>query len=160
MKQTVDFLRGVWARLDGFTLLFASVFFAALCSVAALVFFAVQKAMRRKRLRCAEMERDVIFTLPDRENSFIRDRLNTALRSGEKPISHKLAEEGFRADHARALIAKLKAAPLSVAERIEVDGVSSYLTECAFKNELEWEEIARLNERLCSALKLAAKYSL
>lgn len=159
MAKTITFLKNFCGRLDWFTVAVCCSVFFVLSALSLWIYRRIKKRAEHRRLACAELERTAVFTLPEKENSFIRERLNTALNSDGKTLSHKLMEEGFRADYARELIGKLKRAPLSVAERIEVDNVSAFLTECAFKNELGWEEIACLNERLCSALKLAAKYA-
>lgn len=129
---------------------------------------AIVKIGRGKRVRRGEretIERTVVFTLPDRENTFVKDKLNTTLRCDslgrESPAAdYDLEEEKLKLTHVRSLLASLKKAPLSMGDRLEVNGVSQKITRYALKNKLTSEETRDLNDGFSLLLKMSAKYSI
>lgn len=100
----------------------------------------------------------------DRENTFVRDRLNTSLQvAGEEKSEgeeYDLEESKLRLNHVREMLAKLKSAPLSPGDRLETEGISRLITLYATKNLLSAKEIRDLNDCLSAVLKMTAKYAL
>lgn len=72
---------------------------------------------RLRREKKLQESRQAMFTLPDRENTFVRDRLNTSLQAAGEEKSegeeYDLEESKLRLNHVREMLAKLKSAPLS-----------------------------------------------
>ena len=104
-----------------------------------------------------------MFTLPDRENTFVRDRLNTALRPEppeEKAGEYDLEDGKLRLDHVRKMLARLKAAELTPGDRLEAEGISRTITLYASKDLLTAKEVHELNDCLAAVLKMTAKYAL
>ena len=105
-----------------------------------------------------------MFTLPDRENTFVRDKLNTSLRCDtlgrEAPADYDLEAEKLKLTYVRSLLTSLKKAPLSMGDRLEVNGVSQKITRYALKNKLTSEETRDLNDGFSLLLKMSAKYSI
>lgn len=125
-----------------------------------------EKKLARKKDRAAE-SRQAMFILPDRENTFVRDRLNTSLRTEAKESEteetageYDLDESRLRLNHVRDMLAKLKAAPLSPGDRLEAEGISRLITMYATKNLLTAKEVRELNDCLSLVLKMTAKYAL
>jgi hypothetical protein len=99
----------------------------------------------------------VQYTLPQRENGYIRERLNTALHISEGQDCAKQAR--VRLGYARILLGKVKAAPLSVAERLQTEEMDKAFALYRGKTLWTAEELRGLND-LCSVLlKLSAKYA-
>lgn len=106
-----------------------------------------------------------MFTLPDKENSFVRDRLNTSLHVEEEvpdgtQREYDMDESKLRLNHVRDMLAKLKAAPLAPGDRLESEEISRLITLYATKNRLTAKEIRDLNDCLSAILKMTAKYAL
>ena len=116
------------------------------------------KRLREKKRR--EMpQREIEFTLPDRENAYVRARLSTVL-NGELNASEEREEElsvGFA--YAQKLLAKICLAPLSPAERLEVGDLQIALENYVQKSGFNSAEMQRLNELFSRLLKLSAKYA-
>lgn len=112
--------------------------------------------LARKRRRAA-IERKLQYTLPVQGNSYVRERLNTALRVSEN------AEEGEKAllefSHAQKLLLKVKAAPLSTAERLETDELAELISLYLKKERFGAEDIRIVNDAFARLLKLSAKYT-
>lgn len=148
------------ANLDLFEFLGAILVALVLDLALTALYFGLKRKHEKQRAERERVERELIFSLPDKENSFLRDRLNTTLKCEQTPPQkYSLEDELHTLSHARELLTKLKAQPLSPAERVEVDGISRTVTAFAIKNDLTAEEVAKLNERLATVVKLSAKYS-
>lgn len=119
---------------------------------------------RLRREKKLQESRQAMFTLPDRENTFVRDRLNTSLQAAGEEKSegeeYDLEESKLRLNHVREMLAKLKSAPLSPGDRLETEGISRLITLYATKNLLSAKEIRDLNDCLSAVLKMTAKYAL
>lgn len=135
----------------------------SLCFLVLAVLKIVRKKTAEKRGREA-INRTAMFTLPDRENTFVRDKLNTSLRCDtlgrEAPADYDLEAEKLKLTYVRSLLTSLKKAPLSMGDRLEVNGVSQKITRYALKNKLTSEETRDLNDGFSLLLKMSAKYSI
>ena len=118
---------------------------------------------RAKKEKLVQERRKAVFTLPDRENSFVRDRLNGSLRVEEEAVNEReynLEDGKLRLNHVRDMLTKLKAAPLSAGDRLETEEISRLITLYATKERLTAKEIRDLNDCLSAILKMTAKYAL
>ncbi len=118
----------------------------------------VLRAKERKKSR-AERARRLKFTLPDRENSYVRARLNTALQAEDKAV------EGFepaylRLGYVRKMLAKVQEATLSPIERLDVEEMSGLLALYTAKEKWSAEDRKAVNEVFSRLLKLSAKYEI
>lgn len=138
---------------------------AAICLFLMLVLFVVWTKKRKKSRREAyeKADRDFKFTLPDRENSFVRDRLKGDLQNADEAKKQSAAvlmkDLDLRLDYTRKTITKLKASPLTPADRLEVNRISKTVTFYALKNALSPIETRALNDCFSRLLKLCAKYA-
>lgn len=158
MRYLWELMEGGWGRRA--VLLVALFSVVGLCAAVVCAAASARKRKRLERERQAERERQ--FTLPDRENTFIRDRLNTTLRPSSKPrsaILYFVEKEGVRLEYSRALLTRLKRAKLAVGDRLETEEMSKKLTELMLKDGLTGKELRELNELFSSLLKMSAKYS-
>ncbi len=110
--------------------------------------------LERKKRR-AELARQVQYTLPQKENTYVRARLNTTLSA---PKEERCVDSSVRLGYARELLAKVKASPLSVGERLQTEEMAKILT--LYKGKEDWTvgELNGLNELCAFLLKLSAKY--
>ena len=125
-------------------------------------FLSVGEKKKERKKRRAEESRRAVFTLPDRENTFVRDRLNVSLRPEETDADKEdfdAEENKLRLDHVRCMLTKLKAAPLSPGDRLETEEISRLITMYASKEKLSPKEVRGLNDCLSYVLKTAAKYA-
>ncbi|MBQ8884923.1 MAG: hypothetical protein IJY62_00900 [Clostridia bacterium] len=156
--RAIDFLNELFGKLEPVTLLFASI------GISSVFFLCLYAAFRRRSNKRAKnkIDRTEVFTLPDRENTFVRDKLNTTLNyvSEQRADDYNMEEERLRLDFVRTLLQKLKKAPLSVGDRLEVNAVSQKITRYALQNRLTTEETRDLNDGFSLILKMSAKYSL
>ena len=129
---------------------------------------ALQERRIKRKLARADIERRLQFTLPQKDNTFIRERLNTVLRAPEKEEKTDVlneaddgvgATENFRLSHARTLLAKLRETSLSAADRLETEEMSRLLATYMKKNRLTADDLRTINDTFVGILKLSAKYS-
>ena len=118
---------------------------------------ALRRATLQRRQRRAEIARRVQYTLPQRENTYIRTRLNTALHFSDTGEEEKI-QTSVRLGYARILLTKVQAAPLTVAERLQVEEMGKIFT--LYKGKEEWtvKEVNGVNNLCARLLKLSAKY--
>ena len=102
--------------------------------------------------------RRVEYTLPDRENSYVRARLSTALR-GDMGAEEERTEYTVCLSYARELLAKLKAAPLTQAERLETDGLEGIFSLYFHKSKWSANDLRAVNGACARLIKLSAKYA-
>ena len=125
---------------------------------------AVFKYRRMKIERFKKASKEFSFSLPDRENSFVRDRLRAELRpeSEKKDQANAvlLKDLDLRLDYTRKTVAKLKALELTPADRLEVNRISKTVTFYALKNALSPSETRSLNDCFARLLKLTTKYTI
>lgn len=124
---------------------------------------------RKKRAAAAQKrirEREERFSVPDREHSFIKERLRTQLS-----VPSEKDEEGFvrasvrkkcaaKTEFALGLLKKLQIQQLSAGDRLDADSLKTLLTVYAAKDGLKPIELRALNDGLSRVLRLASKYAL
>ncbi len=164
----MDIYQNVKTVLDGIQSWFFAQnwgLWAAIAMGAHLLFhlYKKRKAQKeKKRLQKEAANRRAQFVLPDRDNTFVRARLHTAL---QEPTDIKVQEcdgekrEEFRFAYARKLLTKLKNAPLSATERLQAEDMEKTLGLCLQKERLRPEEIRLMSDTFAAVLKLAAKYA-
>ncbi len=142
----------------GILFLLSIVLTGILCAIA------VFKYKRMKIERFKKVTREFSFSLPDRENSFVRDRLRGELRpENEKKANADavlMKDLDLRLDYTRKTVAKLKALELTPADRLEVNRISKTVTFYALKNALSPSETRSLNDCFARLLKLTTKYAI
>ncbi len=118
----------------------------------------VKERITRRRAERRETERKLKFTLPERDNSFVQARLNTALHSDVE----KLQEQESKAlplSHAWKLLTNLREKQLTTADRLASAELAALLS--LYKEKEKWtnRESQSINDALAGVLKLSAKYS-
>ena len=156
----MDFLRLFFSYKR---LAIACCFFAVLSLALGLMlcFFLLKRSKGERIKRRQRAQKDLQFTLPDKENTFIRERLNGTL--SPEPTNAKgavlLKDMDLKLDYTRKTITKLKASQLTPADRLEVNRISKTVTFFALKNALSPSETRSLNDCFARLLKLCAKYA-
>jgi hypothetical protein len=153
-------------------LIFLCAAFSGLCFLAATYYalmtcaLMIRTQMQRRKKRRAEILRKVQYTLPDKDNTYIRTRLNTALNKAnapvceaEKTVMEKGNKEDFHTTYAKKLLGKIQEAPLTKAERLEMEEVSRLFS--AFMKKSRWtvEDVRLMNDMFAYLLKISAKYA-
>ncbi|MBQ9729357.1 MAG: hypothetical protein IJV80_00930 [Clostridia bacterium] len=163
LDEIVRVMKGWGTSLLGFVKPCVPVFIAFVAGLILAGFWSAWLTKRRKKreLEQEKRARERAFTLPDRENSFVRERLNGALKSlpDDGLAKFDLASERARIGYVQKLLAKLKASPLAVADRLETNRLARSVLEYAEKEKLTLTEAQKLCDCFLSVLKLAAKYS-
>lgn len=155
MEEVLVWLRGKNWEFWTAAAIVAAVSLIVLLSVVKGIYGKIKRRKAVKKMRQRERE----FALPDRENEFVKERLQTRLQGNEEEKKeYRFSECVPSFDYARTLLCRLKAAPLSAAERLSADGISRDITHFAFQEKLTSEEVRKLNERLSEMIKLSAKY--
>ena len=119
---------------------------------------ALKKRRRTKRQAAEAQRKRLQYTLPDRDNSYVRARLNTVLQV-ENDRGEELSQGAFRFAHARKLLATLKEKPLSTAERLQAQDMEKLFAAYLQKDKLKAEEVRLLCDAFAALLKLSAKYA-
>ncbi len=149
---------------------------AGIVSVSALLIFggvvylllfsllAVRRILRERKTRRREIRRRMQYMLPDRENSYVRTRLNTVLnvpKTGMDPDMDiaKADKNTIKLGYARQLLNKVREAPLSTAERLQAEEMERAFALYLHKDGWTAEELQAINEICACILKLSAKYS-
>lgn len=148
---------------------FCYVYFAVLIATACVLYLFValclhiRKAWQARKRKRANWEKKLQFTLPDKDNAFVRARLNTVLSLQEKTDDAEWVEErkqdSFTLSHARELLVKLKNKNLSLADRLETDEIAQTLKLYVRKENLTANDLRAVNDTLACLLKLSAKYA-
>jgi hypothetical protein len=140
------------ARLVGGGVLFV---FSGAAYLWLAIALGIKNRVIERRKKRAEIKRRLQFTLPDRENAFVRARLNTVL----KPEEETGDEPPLKLSYAGALLKKLKEMPLSPAERLQASEMENAFSLYLQKEGWTAGDLRAVND-LCSALiKLSAKYA-
>ena len=155
------------ALVGGIIALLLALLFVSLVGYLTLLCVHIVKGVRRRRLARAEIARKLQFTLPDRENSYVRSRLNTVLKpcleeEATLPIvdgeERGIGEESLQLGHARKLLCRVREAALSPADRLQTDEMSKTLSVYLRKTRFAAEDLRVLNDMLSMLLKMSAKY--
>ncbi len=120
-----------------------------------------RKGIKKRREMRKAIERKLKYTLPDKDNAFIRSRLNTVLKTpdNEEEQEKTQAEKYFRLEYARKLLNAVKNASVSVAERLEVAELLVFFETYLKKEEWNISDLKTVNDAFSRVLKLSAKYS-
>ncbi len=114
-----------------------------------------ERVAKRKKMQ-AETAKRVEYALPQRENAYIRARLQDGLRV-ENEV--KTTQVRARLGYVRALLGKVKSAPLSIAERLQAEEMEKILSLYRGKTVWTVEELRGMNDMCAALLKLSAKYT-
>ena len=158
------FIIGSTAERAGFAV---AAFLLVYSGVLYLLLFAilvVRRSILDRKRRRAEIARRLCYTLPDRENAYIRSRLCTALQFPKEALNADMGtsyglEEPVKLEHARLLLGKVKEAQLSQAERLQTEEMGKALSLYLQKDAWSIEDLRAVNELCASLLKLSAKYA-
>lgn len=114
---------------------------------------------RKKRMKKEERYRRLQFALPERDNTYIRARLNGALRC-ESVENDEGVKNGRKTEfsYAKRLLAKLRAADLSATDRLQTDDLGGLLALYDKRERLSSSDLQAVNDCFALLLKLAAKY--
>ncbi len=127
-----------------------------------LALFFLKRRIHERRERREGVEHGLKYTLPQRGNTFIRARLNTVLRDSnevaETPTNTGAAKP-LEAAYIKGLVAKLREAELSPAERLEMEDTARLFVLYLEKAKWTSTEQRKINDIFCYFLKLSAKYS-
>ena len=142
-------LAAVLTGVSLFILLYAAVWSVRVVRMA-------KKRKRREKMRRAEKERRLEYTLPQKGNGYIRERLQSSL---QVELGKESKQARVRLGYACALLGKLQGAPLTIAERLQAADMAETFALCRGKEVWTAEELRRLNDLCGALLKLSAKYA-
>ena len=135
----------------------------------AVLFSAIHRAIVRawknrlnKRKQKQQQKRTVQFALPDKDNSFVRERLQFVLNAKDEEINKgdsSKARTFFEFLYAQKLLAKLSEKQLSTAERLELIEMNKFLGAHLQQKSWNDEDIRAVNDCFARLLKLSAKYA-
>ncbi len=112
---------------------------------------------KRKKYRLEE-GKALLFSLPDKENAFLQERLQTSLSQTPPTNEYDLSTQ-LQLEYVRKNIIKLKGAKLSPADRLAVENYSRIVTAYMSAERLSTEELLGLNDTFSALLKMSAKYA-
>ena len=116
----------------------------------------IVRIVREKNAKREERYRLLQYSLPDRENSYVRARLNGVLCAENEKGDFAWSTEF---SYAHALLGKVRASQLSPADRLQAEDMGKLLAMYGKKERLATEDLKVVNETFAALLKLAAKYS-
>lgn len=120
-----------------------------------------RRKRERKRLR-EEGGKRLQYTLPERENAFIRTRLNTVLNMQNDAFNADMGggnmEKPITLGHAWGLLVKVKSASLTAAERLQTEEIERGFSLYTHKESWTSADLCAINDLFAVLLKLSAKY--
>ena len=131
-----------------------------------LIFLGVK--IRQKTTKNKKNQRKLIYKLPDRENTYIRARLNTVLQAKTKAIDElgfdcaetlRTETAAYSFGYARELLSKVKEAPLTLIERAQAEEIGKLFGLYLRKTAWNANDIHVLSDAFSALLKLSAKYA-
>ena len=129
------------------------------CLLVWLFAWAIARKRTLKRRRKELEERKKLFTLPQKNNTYLRMRLATTL--SPVAVADGDGNDLERPDfvHAQKLIKKLDGVSLTTAERLKTQRLA--LQFAAFGEQEQWsaQDVIRANEALLSLLKICGRYA-
>lgn len=179
LRELVIFTAIATALTGGFTLFIVFGQIESHASIAAVALFLVfvgiahaalflvmwerRRIAERRRAR-AEIARRLCYTLPDRENSYIRMKLNTTLHVRENELDADMGgsedlKKSIKLAYARQLLSKVKEAELTRAERLQVEETERAFSLYLAKDRWDTKDLRAVNDLCASLLKLSAKYA-
>ena len=118
-----------------------------------------RKRIQKKRVQNAET-RKKLFTLPDRDNTFIRARLSTVLSPLATASSvHACGIEPLDFTAALELLQRVEKANLTPAERVGIQRIALEMEAYAKDKEWTTQTALAVNKTFLVILKLCGKYS-
>jgi hypothetical protein len=160
MQYVYDFWEGMTTSMVPLALVltWVSLFFTVYMTIGIIrAVVALRKRKRRERAQRMAQEKRMQYTLPQSENEYVRMRLQSALRVEKTEAEGKWAR--VRLGYARVLWGKVKGAPLTVAERLQIEEMGKVFTLYHGKEVWTVEELRGLNDLCAALLKLSAKYA-
>lgn len=147
-----------------------ALFFMALGSLALSLFcflclgiMIILRIIKREKLRKeerAKKARTLQFSLPQKDNEFIRERLLHVLNNEKKDAEDtRYQEKDLQITYAQTLLEKLVNAPLSAIERIETEETARLLKLTFSRGEWTAQELRMINDCFVTLLKTSAKYA-
>lgn len=136
---------------------------ASVCYVMATLLLFISAKRKAKKAERARILRQLQYTLPDKDNSYVRARLNTALRTPTDYVDgvEKERENSpvLRLEYVRKLLTAVRNAPLSHAERVEAEEMTRLFSAYIAKSKWTPEDVRVINDLFSRLLKLSAKYA-
>ncbi len=120
-----------------------------------------KRGIRARKRAKKERARRLQYTLPTKENTFVRARLHTVLQEPCKEETLLPAERiDVRLHYAQKLLAEIKSAALSPVERLDVEEISRLIALYAERDKWSPTDIKAVNGLFMQLLKLSAKYEI
>ena len=124
----------------------------------------IRNNIRMRKEARAEIERRIAYTLPERENTYVRSRLNTTLYVPGKEVNADMGtaqgtQEPIKLDYARTLLNRLREAPLSGTERLQIEDLGKMLSIYLSKKKWTAKDARAVNDLCATLLKLSGKYN-
>jgi len=155
-----------WLRSDNteYWLLFSAVLLSGIVFVSELIFLWVyckKRRQKRKRER-AERARRLQFSLPDKDNSFLRARLNNVLKTPDKDENFQspIEADGVRFAYVQEMVQKALSAPLSSSDRFDLEETAKLFKAVSLREKWSDKDVRIMNDCCLKTLKVLAKYAL
>lgn len=134
--------------------------FAGIGYAVLYLLLALRRKIVRRRAARVELKRHIQFTLPDRENEYLRDRLRISLNTKKEEVVSERKQVGVRIGYARKMLAKIKEEALTPTERIDVEEMAGLIAAYDGKEKWSASDVKVMSEIFSRLLKLSAKYGI
>lgn len=134
--------------------------FAGIGYAVLYILLALRRKIARRRAARLELKRRIQFTLPDRENEYLRDRLRISLNTKKEEVVSERKQVGVRIGYARKMLAKIKEESLTPTERIDVEEMAGLIAAYDRKEKWSASDVKVMSEIFSRLLKLSAKYGI
>ena len=120
----------------------------------------VKKTAERKKER-AERERRLQFALPEKNEEFIRARLDSVLneRVRKSDTEVRALSKEYSFSYIKKLIALLKEKRTSSADKIQIEEYAHLIGVYAVKEKWTGDDLGVVNEAFARVIKLSGKYA-
>lgn len=147
-----------------FCLMISTAFSSAFIFCALLFILHIRRKSEERKRRRSEMRKKLFYILPERENEYVRARLNTALQCKENGLNEDMdigneQIKPIKLGYAKQLLTEVRNVSLSPAERLQAEEMSRTFSMYLVKKSWTVEDIRAVNELCAALLKLCAKYA-
>lgn len=127
------------------------------CNALQRTMSAWKEKIRLKKALKEQAKRTLQFTLPDKENAFIRERLQQALNTTDAENTQK-AQTCFEFLYAQKLLVKISEKALNTPERLEILEMQKFFSAHLQQPTWNVNDVRAVNDCFSRILKLSAKY--
>ena len=130
--------------------------FCALAYSVALLSIGIKASLIKRKQEREKIERAVCYTLPTRENEYVRNRLHFVMQDNIQDEEERLT---VCFSYVIRALSRLKNVKLTLTERLEIERIEKMIMQYKNKQSFTTQDVHLLNETFSKLMKLSSKYA-